>query len=243
MADRPILIQPATHHERQLWLATIELVGLLDGIRWVLIGGQMLTIIEREHGGGVGRATVDIDALVDVRASLRATRHAARRLASAGYEAQPTADGLAYRFVRGGDIVDVLAPERVGRRADLTTEPPWVTLETIGGTQALARRRVIAIAFEDATVDIPVPTLLGALVIKARAVFGSRDYRDKHERDAARLLVLVRDPRSLAASMTPADRRHLRSLETMQAVDHPAWRGIPTAVDGAIALEQLVRGT
>lgn len=243
MADRPILIEAATEQERQLWLATIELVGLLDGIRWVLIGGQMLTIIEREHGGGVGRATVDIDALVDVRASLRATRQAARRLAAAGYEAQPTADGLAYRFVRGGDIVDVLAPERVGLRADLTTEPPWVTLETIGGTQALARRRVVAIAIEDATVDIPVPTLLGALVIKARAVAGSRDHRDKHERDAARLLVLVDDPRSLAASMTRTDRRHLRSLEAMQSVDHPAWRGIPTAVDGAIALGQLLRGT
>jgi hypothetical protein len=74
MADRPTLIEAATGQERQLWLATIELVGLLDGIPWVLIGGQMLTIIEREHGGGVGRATVDIDALVDVRASLRATR-------------------------------------------------------------------------------------------------------------------------------------------------------------------------
>lgn len=243
MADRPVLIAPASEQERQLWRATIELVHLFDGIPWVLIGGQMLTIIEREHGGDVGRATVDIDALVDIRASLGSPREAARRLAAAGYEAQPTADGLAYRFVRGGDIVDVLAPERLGPRADLTTEPPWVTLEAIGGTQALARRRTVAVTIDaEEVVDIPVPTLLGALVIKARAAAGSRDHRDKHERDVARILVLIDDPRSLVASMTRSDLRHLGSIETLQSVDHPAWRGIPRATDGAIALGQLLGG-
>lgn len=75
MTDRSVLIAPASEQERQLWRATIELVHLLDGIQWALIGRQMLTIIEREHGGDVGRATVDIDALVGIRASpLPATR-------------------------------------------------------------------------------------------------------------------------------------------------------------------------
>ncbi len=70
-----------------------------------------------------------------------------------------------------------------------------------------------------------------------------RDHRDKHERDVARLLVLIDDPRSVAASMTRSDLRHLRSIETLQSTDHPAWRGIQRAVDGVIALGQLLRGT
>lgn len=56
MTGQPILINPAGDAERRLWQTTNEITVLLESIRWVLIGGQMLTIIEREHGGGIGRA-------------------------------------------------------------------------------------------------------------------------------------------------------------------------------------------
>ena len=39
-----------------------------------------------------------------------ATQEGARRLESVGFTAKLTNDGLSYRFVRGDDIVDVLAP-------------------------------------------------------------------------------------------------------------------------------------
>jgi hypothetical protein len=44
--------------------------------------------------------------------------------------------------------------------------------------------------------DIPIPSLIGAIVIKARVVGNvqKRKTREKHERDLARLLALVEDP-------------------------------------------------
>lgn len=240
MTGQPILIEPAGDAERRLWQTTNEITVLLESIRWVLIGGQMLTIIEREHGGGIGRATVDVDALLDVRATVGAPRRAASLLRSAGFDAQPTADGLAYRFVRDTDIVDLLAPEHLGSRADLTTEPPWVTLEAVGGTQALARRRMVTVAVDGDAFEVPVPSLLGALVIKARAAAGSQDHRDKHKRDLARLLVLVDDLDAIRAQMTTSDRRHMGAVRALTDPAHPAWLSIPRATDGAIALERIL---
>ena len=101
----------------------------------------------------------------------------------------PPNDGLSYRFARGADIVDVLAPENLGHRVDLTTSPPGTTLETVGGTQALQRRRDVRIRVLDDAFSLPIPTLAGALVIKARAASSSSNA--KHRRDLARLLVLV----------------------------------------------------
>lgn len=146
MAQETIRVTPASDAEAELWRLTRQVSDILHGLPWVLIGGQMVAIIEIEHGVSVGRATADADTLVDVRALSTVTQEAAARLLAAGFTPKPEDDGLAYRFIRDGDIVDVLAPDNLGRRRNLTTVPPDETLETIGGTQAIRRARVSAAA-------------------------------------------------------------------------------------------------
>lgn len=235
--ERPIGIVPGDNAEEQLWRVTHEIADLLAGLPWVLIGGQMVTLLEREHGGRTGRATRDVDALMDVRALTGATQEAARRLESVGFTAKLTTDGLSYRFVRGDDVVDVLAPENLGNRADLTTSPPGMTLETVGGTQALHRRREVTIDVLGDVFKLPVPTLAGALVIKARAASSSS--LAKHRRDLARLLVLVSNIDEMRAELTAKERRYLRAHQALVDPTNEAWRGIAGAGDGIIALSRL----
>ncbi len=235
--ERPIVIVPGDDAEERLWRVTHEIADLLAGLPWVLIGGQMVTLLEREHGGRTGRATRDVDALMDVRALTGATQEAARRLEEVGFTAKLTNDGLSYRFVRGDDVVDVLAPENLGPRADLTTSPPGTTLETVGGTQALHRRREVTIDVLGDLFKLPVPTLAGALVIKARAASSSSNA--KHLRDLARLLALVSNIEGMRSELTAKERGYLRTHEQLLDPANGAWRGIAGATDGIIALSRL----
>jgi hypothetical protein len=165
---------------RNWWRTTAEIARLFGDWPWVLVGGLIVAILEREHGVTVSRTTIDVDALIDVRAVLQATRQAAVRLEGAGFTAEQTADGLAYRFVRGQDIVDVLAPDHLGPRTDVVTAPPGKTLEAVGGRQALERRRLVDVDVAGETFSIPIPSLLGAIVIKARVSASSN--LEKHPR-------------------------------------------------------------
>lgn len=117
-----IRIRPASDADASLWRLTREIAAILHPLPWVLVGGQMVAILEAEHGAGIGFATGDVDALVDVRAMLGVTLEGARRLLDAGFE--PDRGGArGYRFVRDGSNVDVLAPDHLSPRAELRTVP------------------------------------------------------------------------------------------------------------------------
>ena len=85
---------------------------------------------------------------------------------AAGFEPERD-DSLVFRFVRGHDIVDVLAPDNLGERARLTTVPPDSTMEALGSRQALTRGRTVTVDAGDGPFELPVPSLVGAIVIKA----------------------------------------------------------------------------
>lgn len=233
----PIRIVPGSDAEEQLWRTTAEVARLFGDWPWVLVGGLMVAILEREHGVAVSRTTVDVDALIDVRAVTQATRLAALRLEEAGFVAEQTVDGLAYRFVRGDEIVDVLAPDHLGRRTDIVTTPPGKTLEAVGGRQALERRRAVAVEVNGEAFSVPIPSLLGAIIIKARVATSSG--LEKHRRDLARLLALVNDVESMRQEMSSNERKYLRARSELRDPRHPAWSGIPNAEDAIIALERL----
>jgi hypothetical protein len=198
----------------------------------------MVAIHEAKHGLRPLRSTVDVDALVDVRTLSTATLAAARLLQGASFDVQHDADGLAYRFVRGQDIVDVLAPDHLGPHADLRTVPPETTLEALGGRQALNRRRTVLVDAGDGAFTVPIPTLAGAIVIKAR-VTAAAQQPEKHRRDLARLLALVDDPVAIRRELNPSERSYLRSRTELLNRPHPAWRGIHRAADAIAALEIL----
>lgn len=237
----PVLIkvQPASDADVSLWRLTREIAAILDLLPWVLIGGQMVAILEAEHGAAIGFATGDVDALVDIRAMIGATLEGSQRLLDAGFKPDPEG-ARGYRFVRGSASVDILAPDNVGARADLRTVPPATTVQIVGGTQALARAREVDVDSGDGPFRIRVPTLAGAIVLKSRVAAVAQDGRSKHERDLARLLALVPDVVSIRAELTMRERRYLRALRALLDVQHPAWRRIAAAPDGVSALAFII---
>ena len=242
MTDAVLIdVHPSTAADASLWHLTGEVAGVLGALPWVLIGGQMVAILEAEHGAQIGFATADVDAVVDVRAFAGATFEAARRLVGAGFE--PATDGArGYRFLRGEAMVDVLAPDHVGSRADLRTIPPDSTIEVGGGSQALARARTVEVDIGDERFRVRIPTLAGAIVIKSHAAGVAQQGHEKHERDLARLLAIVPDVAALRSELTPGERGHLARHRSLMSVSHSAWGGVIGAQDGATALA-FVLGT
>lgn len=237
----PIKITPISNEEAALWRLAHEVAELMSGLPWVLVGGLMVRIIEAEHGVRSDWTTGDVDALLDVRALSTATEEAAARLEAADFAPERYDENLTYRFVRDGDIVDVLAPDHLGGRANLRTAPPDATLQALGGRQALDRSRTVTVDAGEGQFDLPVPSLIGAIVIKARVVASTqgRKSQPKHARDLARLLALVRDPIEARRDLSKKERGHLRARVEMLTANHPAWTNVANAEDGAIALGVL----
>jgi len=236
---KSIAVQSASEADARLWRLTKEIAGLFAGLPWTLIGGQMVAIIEAEHGAVIARATIDVDALLDVRIVATITRDAAAILRAAGFEPEGMGDGLSYRFRRGSGIVDILAPDHLGDRADLQTVPPGVTIQAPGGRQALNRCRMVDVDAGDGVFELPVPSLVGAIIIKARVAATTQTGADKHLRDLARLLALVQEPKADRAELSKAERACLRAHAELQDIDHPAWRGIAGKENGVLALSIL----
>ena len=225
----------------ETWPTLLELAERLDSSTWTLIGGQMVLL----HGLGTGRyparVSTDLDLLVNDRLVSVSPGHVAHVLLDMAFTANPESpEGLAHRFSRGDAVVDVLAPEGLGPRVDLTTVRPGRTIEVPGGSQALQRTEVVRVRFGDRIGDVPRPDLLGAIVIKACAA--DRTVRRRvHESDLAFLLSLVDDPEAMRGELSKKDRQRLRRRAQMQSGDHPAWQGIESSTDGRLALRILVR--
>ncbi len=221
----PVRLPTLPGHDDELWLALIELSELRPGV-WTLIGGQMVFLHAMEHGADPPRVSTDLDVLVNARVVAGGVREFVAAIEAAGFAlvgASP--DGLAHRYQRGGVSVDVLAPEGLGPRTDLTTTPPGRTLQVPGGTQALDRTELVPVVFGDHQGLVPRPSLLGAIVGKSVAV-DVDDVPDAQRLDLALLLSLVDDPIELAEQLTKKDRQRLRARTEMADADQPAWSSL-----------------
>ncbi len=206
---------------------------------WTLVGAQMVALHGFEYGLSRPRSTFDADILVDVRALQDGTRHLSRALADMGFEfAGVNTEGVGHRFQREDAVIDILAPDGVGERANLTTIPPARTVRVPGGSQALARTELVDLSLENQVAKIPRPNLLGAILLKARAV--DVDDRPDHQRqDLAFLLSMVADPRALSRDLKPSERGWLRRRTELLDSGNRAWRGLPGAEAGYIAFQIL----
>jgi len=74
--------------------------------------------------------------------------------------------------------------QKTGRRKPPRTVGNFQTIEVPGGTQALARTEALLVRLDDTESTVRTPTLLGAILLKARAVRSS--HRDQDRDDAAR---------------------------------------------------------
>lgn len=207
---------------------------------WTLIGAQMVALHALERGRVSPRRSEDVDVLVNVRAIQDGTRRLSRTLEADGFTLDtPNLDGLSHRFRSRRVTVDILGPDGLGARADLTTIPPAHTLQVPGGTQALHRTERVPVRIGDLHGTIPRPNLLGAILIKARAV-GVDDVADAQRLDLAFLLSLVENPRALAADLVGGERRWLRERNELLDPRHPIWFQIESPETGQRALRVLL---
>jgi hypothetical protein len=229
--ELPLLPPPVD----ELWHALLDLGDQLD-VPWALIGGQMVLLHAIEHGQIPPQVSQDGDVIADIRAVPGALTQVVSGLERLGFALQSiSADGLAHRYTRTAEprpvVFDVLAPEGLGERADLTTTPPGRTIEVPGGTQALSRTEKITVVHERRSGTIPRPTLLAAIVGKAAAT--ALPGPDRHYRDLALLCALVEDPFEVVDQMTRKDRQRLRLASKLLDNSHPAWALLPSAIRSA----------
>lgn len=150
--------------------------------------------------------------------------------------------GVAHRYRRDRVSIDVLAPEGLEPRTDVTTTPPGHTVQVPGGTQALNRTELLPIAAGPSQGLLPRPSLLGALVVKAAAV-AVDDVPDDQRSDLALLLSLIQQPIELRDKLSSKDKQRIRARCEMLDPLHRAWSQLlPSQADrGRAALRLLVR--
>ena len=231
----PVRLASMTPAQEESWRILLELYqDFPDG--WCLIGGQMVWLLANEYNVNPIRATDDVDVAVDIRTDQQAIRRLCAWLGSRRFELEGTsADGIGHRYLSsayqgpGKVVVDILAPDNVGERADLTTSPPARTVSAPGTRAALDSARPVEVALGDRTGHVLCPTLLTAILAKAAATtIPVRENRDRDWVDAAFLLSLVPDPFAAAAALSSGQRRGLRALKALLDENHPAWRSLGT---------------
>ena len=239
---QPVRLPTLPGYDDLLWATLIELTKLRPG-EWTLIGGQMVFLHAIENDVEPPRVSTDLDVLVNARVVTGGVREFVAAIEAVGFVlAGFSPEGLAHRYQRDGVSVDVLAPEGLGPRTDLSTTPPGRTLQVPGGTQALDRTELMPVVFGDHEGFVPRPSLLGAIIGKAVAV-GVDDVPEAQRQDLALLLSLVGDPVDLAAQLTKKDRQRLRSRSEMADADQRAWVSISNdAADRGRAAFRILSG-
>lgn len=204
MSEKDVIPQPSGGWSPP-WPRVWELAETLPHDRWALVGGLMVQAHAMAARVETTRVTVDVDVAARVEAGVFSYSSAASALLESGYTLDETTT-RAYRFRRGTDVVDLMAPDherpppRFGRK---------LVLQIDGGQQALNRTEVLQFDAGDRNVAVPVPTLHGALVLKAAAhLVDSRD-RDRHLLDSMTLLACITDTAPILADLRGSDRSRL----------------------------------
>lgn len=206
---------------------------------WVLIGAHMVTIHGWQRGREQIRPSKDADILVNVRAVTDGTEKVSLALIDRGFELDGiSAEGIGHRFVDAGVSFDVLGPDGVGRRATFRTVPGAHTVRVPGGTQALQRKQDVEARSRNRKGKLPIPTLLGAILVKVRAI-DVDDQPDAQRRDVAFLLSLVDDPDPLVADLKSSERGWLRRHRSFGNPTEDCYRGLSDASDAAIVYRRL----
>jgi hypothetical protein len=233
-------INPPTPEAKRLWAKTLELAEAFGADEpWSLVGGLMVQLHAFERGSG-SRPTTDIDFLGDSRSRPPMTTRIAKTLVERGGEMAmpPVSDEtLGYKFDLDGETVEILGSE--GVRSDPKTLGKHTTFQVSAGTQALARTEVVRVSLDGGpAVELRRPSLLGAILIKARVVAKRRDKFESDRQDLIRLLGFVDDPRALAKNeqLRESEKRWLHDIERLLAFNDATWTDI--FPDGRVRLAE-----
>ncbi len=227
MSDNaPVIVMPPLGQTlSHIWHLLFDLSEHMPGV-WCLIGGLMVALHGLEHGRSDWRPSADGDVLANIRADPTALRRITEFLTVRSFEPDPGPDGIVHRFKGhlGSDeiVIDLLAPDNLGARADLTTSPPGRTIQVPGGTQALNRAEYVQLEVAGRIGRIPRPTLPAAILAKTAALTLPGD-PERHFQDLAFLLALVQDPLAARSELTGSERRKLLQCQLIDR-NHRAWR-------------------
>lgn len=234
-----IIVPDLGDRAHRMW-TTLFALATSSPAPWTLIGAHMVALHGWARGHDLIRASQDADILVNVRAVADATRAMSDALSDLGFVFDgATPDGVGHRFSLDGVSIDVLAPEGTGERTTLRTVPPARTVRVPGGTQALRRTAEVEVITRDSIGTIPVPDLLGALLIKVRAI-QIDDAPHAQAEDVAFLLSLIEDPDALVAHLSRSERGWLRDHARFADPRDRAYARIGLAEDAALAYRRLV---
>lgn len=217
-----------TAAEKEAWPLLFELHKDVSG--WCLVGAQMVIVHAAAHGVARPTATRDMDVLVDVQTAR--TEDVSAWLERRGIKLDPRSIdtfNVGHRFRRGHLVVDVLATDRAGPRANRTTVRPAQTVEVPGGRGASRRVEVMTIVAGSAQGQVPIPDWIGALSLKARAAEAFAEQRNKHLGDLALLLGLPTDVQAHARSATSKERR--RIVSAARLIDDNVLAGVAGVID------------
>lgn len=206
----PLVVSEPLGGWRAPWPSMLEIADALPVDRWALVGGLMVQAHSLAARVETTRVTLDVDAAVRVETGVYSYAEAAAALARLGY-AVDESTRLAYRFARGADIVDLMVPDH---GASTSRHSRRDVMPVTGGRQAMGRVQLMEFQSDDsrATVPVPVPSLHGALVLKAAAhIVDSRD-RDRHLLDAITLLACIVDAREIVHDLRGSDRKRLTHI-------------------------------
>lgn len=241
-----MIVLPAdSERERDVWSTLLDIADREQ--RWTVVGARMVELHLVERGRVLRRSSLDGDAMGDARARPNPVRRIAQLLSEAGFALEGIAvSGAGHTFVKGGVEIDVLAPENLGVNSerDRTTIPPLHTVEVPGGRQALDRTEWVEVEVAGRRGRLPRPDLLGAILLKARAV-DVDDAKQSQRQDLAQLLALVDDPDELAMELRAREHLWLRRRAEMNDVAADCWIGVaPTDIQrGLAALRILARAS
>jgi hypothetical protein len=200
--------------------------------QWCLVGGLMVLVAARAsgHRGGRAEGTKDGDVVVDICAAPALLRSVTHKLVSTGYTLPDDdwgRDGVARcTFVSvSGAQIDVLCPDDAPDEALASGQMQSIAIP--GGRRALEFAEPTLIYFDDdlADLDVRVPMLLGAIIVKTHAALDQRTAgQPRHIEDVAWMLSII-DPRQLVAGLEDRDSALLGQLQDRFRDDADiAWR-------------------
>jgi hypothetical protein len=214
-----VTLDPNDPETRRVWADALTLMGQLEG-EWTLIGGLMVQLHAERYGQGGARPTADVDILANSRTRPSMSERISKQLTELDFRPEPPAGPelkTVYRFTRGEEIVDVLAPD--GERTPPRTIGTQETVQISGGTQALRRSEEVTVALDGNQTTLRVPSLLGAILLKSRAIMSPQ--RDQDREDLIRLLLCIEDFDAIRAEIKKTERKWLTDAGRRLAFDDP----------------------
>ncbi|HYR94244.1 MAG TPA: hypothetical protein VEP48_08575 [Methylomirabilota bacterium] len=149
--------------------------------------------------------------------------------------------GHGHRFKKGSVLIDVLAPDGLNAVKRRITVPPLYTVEVPGGSQALQRTELVEVSVGDAGGLLPRPNLLGAILVKTRAI-SVDDAKDSQRLDTAFLLTLVADPEAMTRTISASEKAWLRAHPELNDPDRAWWRAQRERRDWGIYVLRTLMG-